>query len=282
MDTCTAIKRRMFLYRIILTTFCAIMVMAIFIAGCGRKDENKETEKKTEQTTDYFSVTLADGSTIQIDANAFGIRDLPAGDVISYEYKEDERHLMDDRGEPYIQKVYRHQLLMEAPTTIDNLTTFFFEKTPHVITRRKFGNIDRYIRLVSTKDSRKIRELSEPYIVIDMNLVYPDDSSSTPKVTEALAVNSGTGISSREDQISALKAKLTDIEKQLKLGADTVSIPERRALRGEMTMLKQELAALEKKAESSQKKRTASQMTKEQTIKEAVVKIKIISYNSRQ
>ncbi|MEW6534519.1 MAG: hypothetical protein AB1454_02725 [Candidatus Auribacterota bacterium] len=260
-----------------------VMLTTSILMGCGRKEEKPGTQKTTKDV-EYFSVQLQDGSTIQIDANAFGLKELPAGGVVAYDHASDERHLIDDRGEPLKQPVYRHQLLMESQDSIDNLITYFFPVTPHVVNRRKRGGVDSYVRLVSTKDVKSIRELDKPYIVIDMRMVYPEQESE-PEKTEPMPgadEQVGQGATAESDQISALKSRLDMLNKQLSM--DTISIPERRRIRGEVTMLQEELVNLEKRVNAITKidNNVADTEKKGGSTSVPIVKIKIISYNLRE
>lgn len=262
---------------------CLISALCVLLSinGCGKK----ETSGKKSEEPEYITLSLKDGKKISVDATKFGMKNLPSGDIISYTYGPDTRHIIDDTGAPITQPVYKHELLMETHESIDNLITFFFPSAPYVINRRKLGPLDNYARIVSTKDTIKVRDLNEPYIVIDMRLVYPPVKKPVAAIQPhgELSPIQPVALSSEEDQISALKSRLQMLNDQY--GLATVSIPEKRRIRGEIEMLEMELAKLTREVADSKKRAETAVKTEKkdtQANETPVVKIKIVSYNVKK
>ncbi len=251
--------------------FLSVLISSVFLSGCGEK---KEAEKPKVKQPEIITLTLKDGKKIKIDANQFGISEFPAGDILSYEVVEDTRHLIDEKGNPIQQPVYRQELVMESKEAMESLIKFFYLKTPFIVNRRKQAGIDLYVRLVSTKDNAKIQALDVPYTVIDMIVMYPQSIGETSQEP----VSTVTPI---EDQISAVKSQIEMLKQSLDQG--NLSIPERRTYEGQIVMLENELTKLNT-IKDSQKKPDSDNETKEKPIKPAQfekIKIKIISYMKR-
>ncbi|MDX9701969.1 MAG: hypothetical protein RBU23_02885 [Candidatus Auribacterota bacterium] len=267
-----------------LIKFVVILNIAVALCGCGKKEEKPAPEKaKTPKTPDMIEYKLTDGKTIKVDANLFGVKYLPTGSIFSYTYISDVRHLVDKMGTPFVQPVYKHELLMETREDIDSLIKFFFPKTPHVANRRKRGLEDMYVRLVSTRDMDSIRTLDEPYVVIDMRVVYPPRQQTSRSQPEDRMANTGV-TASLDDQISALRNNLERLNSRI--AQDDVEIPERRRLQIQISMLEKQLSSLTEKRDAL----TATPDTSAQdtaTVAPAdnpdkKVKIKIVSFNIRE
>ena len=256
--------------------------ITLALAGCGKKEEAPaEVSKKPSKQPDMIEYKLTDGSTVIVDANLFGVKYLPNGNVFSYSYTSDERHLIDKLGKPFIQPVYKHELLMETTESIDNLITFFFPKTSHIATRRKQGMQDMYVRLVSTRDMDIIRSLDEPYVVIDMRVVFPQ----RPKIDRTQQQRPATSVvtASLDDQISALRNNLARLNDRMT--QDDIQIPERRRLEIQISMLDKQLIDLNTKRDSilsSNDEAVQESNTDLSAVKsDKKVKIKIVSFNLR-
>ncbi len=256
-----------------------LLSMTLALAGCGKKEEASDAQKKAPKPPDMIEYTLSDGSTVKVDANKLGVKYLPTGEIFSYSYTPDERHLVDKLGKPFIQPVYKHELQMETPESIDKLITFFFPKTPNIATRRKRGMEDVYVRLVSTRDMDSIRALDDPYVVIDMRVVYPKREKRETVTQER---PDSTLTASIDDQISALRNNLARLNDRMT--AEDLQIPERRRMQIQIAMLEDQLTELNKKRDSILSKNTTEQPN--QVISETIekgkkVKIKIVSFNIR-
>ena len=253
--------------------------MTLALAGCGKKEEAPDDQRKAPKPPDMIEYKLTDGSTVKVDANKFGVKYMPTGEIFSYTYTQDERHLVDKLGKPFIQPVYKHELQMETPESIDKLITFFFPKTPNIATRRKRGTEDVYVRLVSTRDMDTIRTLDEPYVVIDMRVVYP----KRPKRETVTQERSDSPLTaSLDDQISALRNNLSRLNDRMT--AEDLKIPERRRIQTQISMLEDQVAQLNKKRDSILPDNTTDQQdqtTREDIEKGKKVKIKIVSFNIR-
>lgn len=266
-----------------------VAIVAAIPAGCGKKEEapTKAEQQKPAVAPDMIEYTLSDGTKVEVDANKFGVKYLPNGDIFSYEYSEDVRNLVDSMGQPIEQPVYKHELLMETKENIDNLIKFFFPKTPHIANRRKRGNEDMYVRLVSTRDMDAIRELDEPYIVIDMRVVYPraPQRAADERSRVTATVDNTAMLMSLDDQIAALRSNLDRLRRRLE--QDDVQIPERRTLNVQISMLERQLDSLTEKREDIAA--TEPQKTENEQVSAPVVaqgdkkvKIKIVSFNKRE
>lgn len=265
--------------------FVTFLLGTSFFLGCGKKEEDSKPVKRIAKPADIISVKLKDGTNVKIDTVQFGIKAFPSGDILSYECVADQRRLMDRLGKPMVQAVYKHQMYIETTGSVDSLIQFFFQKTPYVVNRRKYGNSDSYVRLVSTKDINKVRDLEDPYTIIDLKVVYPkvkpkEDIHGLDRVPAV------QGVSPEENKISYLKSKIKQHEDSL-LSPET-TIPERRKIHEDIAALKVEISDIEDRVESSKQKRKdldkekRSIETKKVPKKPLYVKIKILTYSYRE
>ena len=250
------------------------------------KDEKSDKNKKnaSSQTAKFINITLADNKKVSIDTKTFGMLNLPPGKVLSYKLVADERHLIDELGKPFVQKVNKHEMILESDLSIDDLIKFFFPSTPNIVNRRKRGDKDIYARLVSSKDINVVRSLEKPYIVVDIRLesktpihrilknMLSADEQSADSVT----------ISSWNDQIDALKSRM-DILKDM-IEKAKITIQERQNIEDELTVLKRQLSIMEdwkSKSKQISARTMDSKKDAEKQPKQPKVKIKINSYYKR-
>ncbi len=267
----------------ILITF--LLVVSFFL-GCGKKEDDSKTVKRVAKPADIISVKLKDGTDVKIDTAQFGVKSFPSGDILSYERVADQRRLMDRLGKPLVQNVYKHQMYIETTASVDDLIQFFFQKTPYVVNRRKYGNSDSYARLVSTKDINKVRDLKNPYVIIDLKVVYPKEKPKEDIHGLNSVVPVVQGVSPEDDKISYLKSRIKQHEDAL-LSPET-TIPERRKIHEDVSALKVEIADIEDRVEASKQKREDIEKQKKSIEAKKVpkkplyVKIKILTYSYRE
>ena len=275
----------MSLFNKVISLALAVAVSAVLLQGCGKKDKSDKKKKDVStHTPEYIEVTLANNEKVSIDTVTFGIKNLPAGKVLSYELVPDERHLIDEVGNPIVQKVNKHQMIIESELSIDDLIKFFFPSTPNIVNRRKRGEQDIYARLVSSKDVNAVRSLEKPYIVVDIRL-----ETKTPRrrsLGNTLPVEEQTDvsvpISSWDDQLATLKSRIDILNDIIEKG--DISIPERQRIEQELVVLKRQLSIMEDRKTRSTKISKRTSVDKESTKNESgkpKVKIKINSYYNR-
>lgn len=269
------------MHRITQSILYTVLGIALITTGCGKKEDSSGTNQAAEEKK-ILTITLENGERVDIDANTFGVGKLPEASFIAYEYEEDERHLVDPMGQPFVQDVYRHQLLAETFMPIEELITLFFPYAPHIINRRKVNVYDSYVRLVSTKDAKTMRELDSPYIIIDMRLVFPPAEKKEPASEVIPPVEQSIVPGSEQDQCMALKNQLEGLQKQFDSGK--LSIPERRRVEGQILMLKQAIDDLETRINQSTRPAATAKTVDNAVLvekKRPKVKLKIVSFNKR-
>ncbi len=262
----------------------ALLLGFSFFFGCGKKEDSQKSVKRVAKPADIINVKLKDGTNVKIDAAQFGIKSFPAGDILSYECVPDQRRLMDRLGKPMVQPVYKHLMYMETKASIDSLIQFFFQQTPHLVNRRKYGNSDSYARMVSTKDVNEMRDLKDPYIIIDLKVVYPKEKPKKRLSDLDGVIRSEQSVSPEQERVSYLKSQIKQYNDSL-LSPET-TIPERRKIHEQVKALNSEISDIEARLDSSKKRRKRidknnSVDARKKSKRPLYVKVKILTYSYR-